>query len=711
MIAHRRDGVSSRHDTTPNSRKLTILEEEAILLSTRNSNDTLHVGKNWATNFVKRRPELKTRLSQKYDYQRAKCEDPKLIGGWFQLIQAMKARYGILDDDIYNFDETGFAMGIISTITVVTGAECRGRAKLAQPGNREWATVIQGVNAQGWAIPPFIILAGQYHLSSWWPITKDLTLEGRNPNVAGPLFGTRVGDIVKISRKVTAPDTNLGIILAKCLALIDYVTDYLAKLQKPLYHYYAITCDILERYFRIGGQIPDDDETQCPRPLGIIQRLYNPMGAAREISGPEIVTALLEKLERYCNAGFEVRRRGHNKNTSNEVGSIGSSANGPDDISVREYKSGPGLKRKKMMERQRYLKAGSRTLGSDVRAASKKTIAMNVDGHTRNGALDEHHTPRRTTRRTASLSQEYAEDTSKSFKSGPGPNECKRKVANSTPKSTMPKTTPHYAQEDDELSDIDEEPINFPKSKNRKHRDIKPDMDDRVRHIGRNGKNSRRGYQDDEEEDSDGGPDPPSTDPDYEESEEGIVYGVDLSDDDSETEENDEPIPRSVQAGRNFVRMWNSLRKVDFLSVPLIETHLETALRIYREHVAKFDLDRKVALNAAIAQLNIDGSIPDLATTEEHFPLEFRDLFPLVIPPSKAHPHTGDSLTNTIEIHSKSNTPDIKTDASPTAAVEPKTHAQPKSPKVPLTSPSTSKGKKRITSATAGPSVATEKIK
>jgi hypothetical protein len=39
----------------------------------------------------------------------------------------------------------------------------RGKAKLAQPGNREWATVMQGVNALGCAIPPFIILAAQYH--------------------------------------------------------------------------------------------------------------------------------------------------------------------------------------------------------------------------------------------------------------------------------------------------------------------------------------------------------------------------------------------------------------------------------------------------------------------------------------------------------------------------------------------------------------------
>jgi hypothetical protein len=64
-----------------------------------------------------------------------------------------------MDNDIYNFDETRFIIGIIFAGMVVTTSDGRSKAKLAQPSNREWATVIQGVNALGWAIPPFIILA------------------------------------------------------------------------------------------------------------------------------------------------------------------------------------------------------------------------------------------------------------------------------------------------------------------------------------------------------------------------------------------------------------------------------------------------------------------------------------------------------------------------------------------------------------------------
>jgi hypothetical protein len=78
------------------------------------------------------------------------------------------AKYGIRSDDIWNFDETGFMMGIIQSGMVVTGTNRRGKPKSVQPGNREWITVIQAINAEGWAIQPFIIGAGQYHLANWY---------------------------------------------------------------------------------------------------------------------------------------------------------------------------------------------------------------------------------------------------------------------------------------------------------------------------------------------------------------------------------------------------------------------------------------------------------------------------------------------------------------------------------------------------------------
>ena len=93
------------------------------------------VGKNWAGTFVKRRLELTVKFNWKYDYKRALCEDPEVIKGWFCLVENTKAKYGILDEDTYNFDESGFMMGVISTGAVVTGSERRGRPKTVQQGD------------------------------------------------------------------------------------------------------------------------------------------------------------------------------------------------------------------------------------------------------------------------------------------------------------------------------------------------------------------------------------------------------------------------------------------------------------------------------------------------------------------------------------------------------------------------------------------------
>jgi hypothetical protein len=59
-------------------------------------------------------------------------------------------------------------MGMIATAKVVTGSESRNRPKATRPGNREWVSIIQGINSYGWSIPPFIIFKGATHLSSWY---------------------------------------------------------------------------------------------------------------------------------------------------------------------------------------------------------------------------------------------------------------------------------------------------------------------------------------------------------------------------------------------------------------------------------------------------------------------------------------------------------------------------------------------------------------
>jgi len=190
-LFRRLNGVPSRASRPHTNKNLTELEEEVLIehildLDARGfapnrdgvrkmANELLAiragdpVGLNWVDNFIKRTPALKKRRNRRKDYQRAKCEDPELIKAWFRLVRRTIAKYGIIEDDIYNFDETGFQMGVISANSVViTGSERRNRPQSKQPGNREWVTAIETICASGWALPPFLVLSGAYHLQAWF---------------------------------------------------------------------------------------------------------------------------------------------------------------------------------------------------------------------------------------------------------------------------------------------------------------------------------------------------------------------------------------------------------------------------------------------------------------------------------------------------------------------------------------------------------------
>ncbi|EED14543.1 conserved hypothetical protein [Talaromyces stipitatus ATCC 10500] len=182
--------MAYRAETRANGHKLTQSEEESLvrwildldkrglpprhslvrdmancLLSQRGNQ---HVGENWVYNLVKRRPEIESKFSRKYNYERAKCEDPKIIQEYFDRVREVILEYGILPEDIYNFDETGFAMGLCATTKVITGSDRYARPKLLQPGDREWVTAIEAVNSIGWALPSYIIFKAKKYTRLGW---------------------------------------------------------------------------------------------------------------------------------------------------------------------------------------------------------------------------------------------------------------------------------------------------------------------------------------------------------------------------------------------------------------------------------------------------------------------------------------------------------------------------------------------------------------
>ncbi|KAM3537962.1 hypothetical protein ARSEF1564_009125 [Beauveria bassiana] len=58
-----------------------------LLLAAR---DESPVGENWVRKFMKRHNEIKAQYSRRYDYQRAKCEDPQLLVACYDRVQMIK---------------------------------------------------------------------------------------------------------------------------------------------------------------------------------------------------------------------------------------------------------------------------------------------------------------------------------------------------------------------------------------------------------------------------------------------------------------------------------------------------------------------------------------------------------------------------------------------------------------------------------------------
>ncbi|KAI9035635.1 uncharacterized protein KD926_003175 [Aspergillus affinis] len=108
----------------------------------------------WVNRFINRHEaELQSKYTRRYDYQRAKCEDPKIIKRWFESVQNTIQKYGILEQDNYNMDKTGFQMGVASTAKAVTA--------------------IITISAAGVVLPPQIIFAGKMQQQKWYEDIPD----------------------------------------------------------------------------------------------------------------------------------------------------------------------------------------------------------------------------------------------------------------------------------------------------------------------------------------------------------------------------------------------------------------------------------------------------------------------------------------------------------------------------------------------------------
>ena len=188
-LKNRLDGVPSTAAKATSRQRLTPAEEEAIIESLyklwrwgwparvqdlktmissifKEKGDLEPMGENFYKKFLNRHPVFKTKYASRIEQNRLDAVDVDSVTEWFQLYQQTCNEYKISEADRYNMDDKGFALGVADSIKVLV-PWYDAKALTAQPGNRDWASIIEFIPTSGWRPPPFIIFEGKSVQFSW----------------------------------------------------------------------------------------------------------------------------------------------------------------------------------------------------------------------------------------------------------------------------------------------------------------------------------------------------------------------------------------------------------------------------------------------------------------------------------------------------------------------------------------------------------------
>ena len=122
--------------------------------------DTPHiVSSNWCRRFKQRHPELYVRTGKSLAIARKDAQNLATLENHYERLQRILRKYGISTCDWYNFDETGYRIGVARNKRVLTFEPSK-RVYVANPDNRELATGIETCSADGHVIPSMVIFQG-----------------------------------------------------------------------------------------------------------------------------------------------------------------------------------------------------------------------------------------------------------------------------------------------------------------------------------------------------------------------------------------------------------------------------------------------------------------------------------------------------------------------------------------------------------------------
>jgi intergrase/recombinase len=112
----------------------------------RAKGDYTPVGKNWHYKFYERNSSVKTLRARPMEKARLINEDPDNYIKWFRVFIEVINKWGLIPEDIHNMDDLGAGLRLTQQSYII-GLEEEKNARALMNANREWATLIETINA------------------------------------------------------------------------------------------------------------------------------------------------------------------------------------------------------------------------------------------------------------------------------------------------------------------------------------------------------------------------------------------------------------------------------------------------------------------------------------------------------------------------------------------------------------------------------------
>ena len=154
-----------RLDSWEMSARPQMIERAANYLLSLDGLDRV-VGPHWTRRFLDRHPEYFKRKQKPLAVERKNAHNLVDMEEYFETFRKLVEWFGLVPEDMWNMDETGFRIGCGRAQWVITNDATKALV-MTDPDNREYITSAESINGVGRAIPSFLILQGKHTLHKW----------------------------------------------------------------------------------------------------------------------------------------------------------------------------------------------------------------------------------------------------------------------------------------------------------------------------------------------------------------------------------------------------------------------------------------------------------------------------------------------------------------------------------------------------------------